>query len=331
MIEGLVSVIVPAYNSSQWILHLIESIQKQTWQNWELIIINDGSTDETENICIGECKKDSRIKLFNQENAGPSAARNLGLQKCKGQYYTIIDSDDSIVPNALETYMRAAIKYDADTVVAGYEINQLNCKERQILCVENEYKIDIQNSINIPEIAFLIKNRLMASNWNKLYRYTLKNIKFNTEISLNEDVLYSLQALKASKTIAVIPNILYMYRIINLDSLSLRFHKETPDTLDYLYNEFVDKSDDMMMEIKHWLMDSWFVYTKIIVKDKKMSDREKYFYIKEATKCIVFQKCVNFKTADSINRKLCAIFLKMGLKRLYFELLKRKKYIEKRV
>lgn len=320
--------IVPAYNSSQWILHLIEAIQKQTWQNWELIIINDGSTDNTEEICIKECKKDNRIKLFKQENAGPSAARNLGLQKCNGEYYTIVDSDDLLVSNALETYMHAAIKYNADTVIAGYEIRQFNHKEQQILCVGDEYKINIQDSINTPEIAFLIKKRLMASNWNKLYRYTLKNIKFNTTISLNEDVLYSLQALKASKTIAVIPDILYIYRIINTTSLSLRFHKETPDSLDYLYNEFADKSGDVIMEIKRWLMNSWFVYTKIIIKDKKMSDKEKYFYIKEAKKSKVFKNCINFRVADSMNRKFCAILLKIGLKRVYFKLLK--KQIEKR-
>ena len=111
---------MPAYNAQNWIKETIYNIQKQTYTNWELIIVNDGSTDDTELLCQKIAEKDNRIKVLTQSNKGPSAARNFGLSHMTGEYFTIIDCDDLLYSNALEVYLSTAQKYKADMVIAGF-------------------------------------------------------------------------------------------------------------------------------------------------------------------------------------------------------------------
>ena len=103
--DVLISIIMPAYNAERWIENAINRIQKQTYSRWELIVVDDGSVDKTAAVCKSYITNDTRIKLFSQKNQGPSAARNLGLSKMKGDYFTIIDSDDLLSEDAIEKYL----------------------------------------------------------------------------------------------------------------------------------------------------------------------------------------------------------------------------------
>ena len=120
--DVLISIIMPAYNAERWIENAINRIQKQTYSRWELIVVDDGSVDKTAAVCKSYITNDTRIKLFSQKNQGPSAARNLGLSKMKGDYFTIIDSDDLLSEDAIEKYVKAAEVFHADMVIAGYKM-----------------------------------------------------------------------------------------------------------------------------------------------------------------------------------------------------------------
>ena len=101
--NNLVSVITPAYNCAEYIDECIESVLNQTYQNWEMLIVDDKSTDNTQSIVESYAKKDHRIKLFNQEkNAGAAAARNKALELSQGRFVAFLDSDDAWKPNKLE-------------------------------------------------------------------------------------------------------------------------------------------------------------------------------------------------------------------------------------
>ena len=102
MQETLVSIITPLYNGEAFVAQTIDSVLAQTYTNWEMIIINDGSKDNSENIVRTYCDLDPRIKLFNQPNAGSAAARNNGIRRAEGRYIALLDADDLCEPFFLE-------------------------------------------------------------------------------------------------------------------------------------------------------------------------------------------------------------------------------------
>lgn len=102
MEKGLVSIITPCYNGEKYIAQTIESVLAQTYQNWEMLIVDDGSKDRSAELVNRYAQKDSRIRLLCQENAGSAAARNNGLRNCRGQYIALLDADDLWLPQFLE-------------------------------------------------------------------------------------------------------------------------------------------------------------------------------------------------------------------------------------
>lgn len=113
MIKGMVSIIVPVYNAEKYLKQCIESIINQTYKNIELILINDGSTDNSSQICMFYAKRDRRIKYFYQKNAGAATARNVGLDKCSGEYIGFVDSDDYVDLDMYEILVTAIKESDA--------------------------------------------------------------------------------------------------------------------------------------------------------------------------------------------------------------------------
>ena len=115
-----VSVIVPVYNVRQLLPRCIASVQAQTWQDFELLLVDDGSTDGSGQICDDYAAQDARIRVLHKENGGQGAARDLALQHARGEYICYLDSDDEILPTLLENALRSAREADADIVVYGY-------------------------------------------------------------------------------------------------------------------------------------------------------------------------------------------------------------------
>ena len=109
MIKELVSIITPSYNSSKFIEETIASVQAQTYSHWEMLITDDGSTDNSYEIIKEICKKDSRIKLFSIKNAGPAVARNNSIKHANGKYLAFLDSDDLWMPEFLSTSIKFGI------------------------------------------------------------------------------------------------------------------------------------------------------------------------------------------------------------------------------
>ena len=117
--QPLISVIVPVYNTLKYLPKCVDSITAQTWKNLEILLVDDGSTDGTGALCDELAAKDSRIKVYHKKNGGSSSARNLGIEKARGEYLGFVDSDDYIEPDMYERLAEAAIEYNAHIIQIG--------------------------------------------------------------------------------------------------------------------------------------------------------------------------------------------------------------------
>ena len=185
-----ISVIVPAYNCQDTIERCINSIQKQTFNNLEIIIVNDGSSDNTEAKIKELQDKDGRIIAISIPNGGVSHARNTGIDKASGDYITFVDSDDYIDEEMYECLYNLIKEYNVQIAHCSYK----NVDGEVVVPVGDTGKIVVQN--HDEAIKCLLSGRLFAGgNWNKLYNGTLfDTIRFDETIRFNEDVLanYSL-------------------------------------------------------------------------------------------------------------------------------------------
>ena len=186
--KNKVSIIIPVYNVQPYLERCFESILEQTYTDFEVICIDDGSTDQSGKICDLYQDKDSRIEVHHIENHGVSYARNFGLSLMKGSWFCFVDPDDWIEPNYIERMLELALEEHCDVVACG--IN----KTYEYVMGTNDGKEHIFNFRSSKEC---ILNYICGGNsmhglvWNKLYRAEkFKNIKFNEGLKVNEDCMY---------------------------------------------------------------------------------------------------------------------------------------------
>lgn len=322
--EELISIIMPVYNAERWIAQAVDSVKKQTYTNWELIIVNDGSTDNTQTVCEQYALQDSRIKVFKQSNKGPGAARNMGLSKINGEYFTMIDSDDCLSNNALLDYHKNIKSNNTDMVVAGYTFKNGESKSLTKIKCDELHIIHHKGILNIKEFERILGDGLMASNWNKLYSRKLAYIRFNEKLLMNEDVLFSLTAASASNSIVVIPDIVYVYDNKNSDSLSSHFNKDyfvSLELIDDVINN--NQENELLLGIKRWIMNYVFNYLKICCR-QNFSNKKKKELLREVKHSKIFRKYGTIKVADTKKRKLAIFLLKIKAFGLFIRLNDRK-------
>ena len=202
----LISVIMPVYNGEKFVEKSINSVLKQTYKNFELIIINDGSTDNTEEICLKYAKKDRRIKYFKIKNSGPSGARNKGIELSTGKYIMFIDSDDLYMENILEKMLHIA-KQGYECVICN-RILKNSKEEKKIQLAENTMKI--KNEF----MEYLQKNKMFNPPYNKLYMTSIlkdNKIRFDSNFICGEDYKFNIDYFDKIKTAKFINEFLYVY------------------------------------------------------------------------------------------------------------------------
>ena len=219
-----VSIIIPTYNSEKYLKRCINSICNQTYKNIEIIIIDDGSTDNTFNICEEYSKKDDRVKFIHKKNEGVSVARNIGIENANGKYIMFVDSDDWIENNTVEILYNISKKEKADIVQCNFyyaypkmkeikrtEMNPkegyITEKERiQLNLISSKYE-EIENGVFTGAI------RAMAGKLVKSEIIKIANIKFNEKICIFEDGIFLLNLAKYTNKIVFSNSYLYHYRL----------------------------------------------------------------------------------------------------------------------
>lgn len=205
MQEELVSIITPLYNGERFVAQTIESVLAQTYKNWEMIIINDGSKDNSEEIAKAYSAKDGRIKVFSQENAGSAAARNNGIRRAEGRYIALLDADDLWDANFLESQLNLMKETGAELVYASHrriDENGKECLRPFIVSGTTDYK-GLLKTCSISCLTGLYDSKRHG----KVYlREDLK--------SLRDDFLYWLTIVKMTGKAYANNKIIASYRIL---------------------------------------------------------------------------------------------------------------------
>ncbi len=209
MDNSLVSIIVPVYNVEKYLEQCISSILEQTYTNFELILVDDGSTDKSGDICDEWFKKDSRIKVFHQRNQGLSAARNRGIELAKGEYFCFVDSDDFVTKEYVKDFMEAIEREDADfalcdIVSAKLTNTDIKADEEKILTGE-DCKEWLKNPISREYV-------LMVVAWNKMYKRQLFDDYRFVHGKLHEDEFMINHMVFNIEKVVYIPKPNYIYR-----------------------------------------------------------------------------------------------------------------------
>lgn len=229
----LVSIIVPIYNSEQYITDLIENLTSQTYKNIEIILVNDGSTDNSLNICNELQSKDNRIKVIDKENGGVSSARNKGIEVSNGDYITFVDSDDNIG----EDYIKKMIENIEDE----YCLIKCNYKNKM-----NE-KI-LNRGIYLEKV---ISGDILGVIWGYLFnKQLLKDINFDENTSYMEDTIFIVQYLLKIKNVKIIDNDMYIHNY-NMESLTVSSSNIEKKINGYLYS--IDKIKKILIEKREYL------------------------------------------------------------------------------
>lgn len=205
----MISVIVPVYDVENYLRRCVDSVLAQTYQNFELILVDDGSPDCCGQICDDYAALDGRIKVVHQKNGGLSAARNAGLDVAQGECVAFVDSDDYCHPEMLKVLYDKIVQYNADVVVSGFKRVDQFGKE-----IDNEsYLPEVEELIDGTDALkrLIMKDYVRAVVWNKIYKRTLfESLRFPVG-KLYEDDFIAPRLLYQCDRVVLIPQYLYFY------------------------------------------------------------------------------------------------------------------------
>lgn len=313
----MVSIIVPIYNSDSTLARCIDSILKQTFSNWELLLIDDGSKDYSASICKEYAMKDERIKVFHKENGGVSSARNVGLDNAKGEWITFVDSDDCVKPEYLENLFKHSNE-GIDLVISYAEILGKEYIEKE------RYPSKIISSENF-EVMF-VENDMHwhTSPWSKLYKRSIieqNNLRFCEGMHIGEDAVFLYSYLLESKLIYISSDTDYCYYSEIDNSLTKRVNSLKSEFLSYekiekVINEMIRERkivSKIALDNLHWVI---AVYSRRILNAlyHNYVRREKRI---NTLKCVEWKLYIENIHSRTIKEKILIQLLKYKLYKIY--------------
>ena len=224
----LVSIIMPVYNVEKYLEKTLESVKAQSFQNYELIAINDGSTDKSFEILKMYQDRMPQLYIMDQKNSGVSTARNRGIKRATGEYVCFLDADHQLSPDYLEHMYKIAVEKKADMVVCNY----VPFRKSPIFEKYSEKPIFVQSSEN------LVQAGVLTSAWTKLIKTSMLlgyNIEFERNMTYGEDLFFSWKAYLASKRFH--PDLYEKYRdaFADLKSFGRKVGKNDEEQMDYFF------------------------------------------------------------------------------------------------
>ena len=275
----MVSIIMPVYNSEKYVSDAIESVCNQSYKTWELLIVNDGSTDHSSKIIDDYAKKDSRIKVFHRINEGVSMARNYALDKCNGNYITFIDSDDVYHPERLKKMVQIFVQNpDCDIVFTRHK------EFRGELGVDDTRETGSVKINNGNILQKIISDSRIHFVWNSMIKSEIAKKERFAPIRFAEDFCYIRDCAFYCKKVAVMDEVLYFYRRDNENAMTSHFFSEKY-ILDYM--KLVENIYDFCKE--HKLEDEF--YKKMVAHEYAQNSMR----IRESGSYSKFVACMNDK------------------------------------
>lgn len=252
-IKELVSIIVTAYQAEDSIQRCIDSILRQSYCNIEIIVINDGSTDKTDNIVIKLAEQDARIKYQYIKNGGVSNARNVGIELSSGEYIAFMDCDDIMDKNFVMRMLCQIRCEEGDICVCAYK-RILENKESIIRAPVGVYKIKSDKA----KLLELFLNKMFSPVWNKLYKRNIIQ-KFDINYISGEDTLFNLSCISVAEKIVIIDVPLYTYISSRKNNIKSHYKRVRYETFLPMYERilfyFEDTDENMKYRLKKIFID----------------------------------------------------------------------------
>lgn len=297
-----ISIIVPVYNSSKTLRRCIDSVLSQDFTDFELILIDDGSSDSSFAICQEYAKKDSRIISIHQENSGPSMARNHGISRAKGEFINFIDSDDYVDPDYLTSFDMLNLSEEIDIVFCGMKADYTDGTKH----VMRLPAMQCIGKGNMASFVYKIHSLSMIG-WvcNKIYRTHIiktNNLSFDGSIRIREDQIFTLEYLHYAKGAKSIEAAKYHY-VIHGGSLM----SAAKDYIDYqkialrvLENfRYFSEHKDLWRYCNQSYLDEYLVGIGAIRKDSNYSSEEKERFLKGCITHVKNTKCLDLRFSDN--------------------------------
>lgn len=240
------SIIIPVYNCENKLHISVNSIINQSYTDWELILVNDGSTDKSLEICRRYASNDNRIIVIDQKNSGPGSARNNGIRSAKGDYVLFCDADDYLKSHALETANVYIANNDWDIIIWGYA----DTKKANNMLIMNKHissdkefnsNLDFKSSYEkLDDIAFTYPI------WNKVYKKSLitrTRAVFPAKITVAEDFIFNIQIFKKAEKVLITHDLMYLY-IQHSNSLTTSFNMAKLVGIEFVYTYAIKEFSD---------------------------------------------------------------------------------------
>lgn len=253
----MISVIIPVYNVEEHFERCLDTIINQTYKDLEIILVEDGSTDGSKEICKRYAERDSRISVIYSKNQGPGAARNTGFQRAKGDYIYFMDADDEVEENLLSDNYEIARKKDIDIIIFSY-VRVMYKNNKPIGEEKYTYKdIYLQSKDEIKGIFWeLYDQKLVFNLWNKLYKreFLMNHQICFTNLRKGQDAVFNLTAFKYVKKIYINNTIYYKYHLYNSNNITSRYTPNILAVYIVLHHTFKE------------LMQEWQLYEEAVAK-----------------------------------------------------------------
>ena len=322
LIVPFFSLVMPAYNCENTIGATIDSILAQTFSDFELIIINDGSTDQTEKVIETYQRTDERIQFHTIPNGGPGNARNVGITSTKGTYLFLVDADDSLDVNNLEIRFQHLEKYEPDLLIGSYQTNVL----------DDETIVD-QKWTKAPDLLLhtkkefldqvypLMEQQLMYVIWNKVYRLDIIKENHITFPPYNscEDRLFNLHYFQYVEKCVLTSEILYHYAFDGKNSLTNKFFPNKFQTFEEFYLvalELVPKDEAGFSAL--FLKGTMSCFIPLHSPSCPLSFKQKRAYIKEVLQNKRIHKAAQISVTNSIFKKIMKLLFSIPIVGLHY-------------
>lgn len=332
IMKTIISLIIPVYNAEHTLDRCINSIQKQTFQKWEMILIDDGSDDNSAAICDKYTSEDTRIHVIHQKNKGASAARNAGISKAQGEYLMFIDSDDTIGSFFLEKYITAIHEMKADVVIGGYTLIKesgervlYNPTGNQVFCNEIWEKI----CENPQPFGYL---------WNKIFKMDIVkkwNLALREDMYSQEDLDFCISYFDKCYKFGIIQNIDYQYYYIE--------GKRIPPVWNFIENQL--KLIDLAQ--KRYRLSSatrkkmserinLLIYTFIYDAEKQGTYRKAIERLDRVEGLRIYLKCISvydeksFICYEYLNKRYKFIYFFLKCRRIFRNMIRGVRYIQEK-
>lgn len=306
----IVSVIVPVYNGENYVDSCMKGMQKQTYSNLEIILVNDGSKDSTGEKCDAWAKDDSRVIVIHQTNKGLSGARNAGIQKATGKYVVFIDVDDEIESNLIKDNVELAEKYNADLVMYCFWYYDVDRKQLKANAMEHLFvgsKKEYFDNMLIPTMDHEVFN----APWNKLIKksvLTKNQVYFDSTFPIYEDIIFAPKLLSVCNQIVVNNQMYYKYFVRSSGSLITKFYENFFECISEYYKyamkycaEFENNAAQIARMSKLYAT-LGIMHIKQISCQKTLSKEKKYQLIRNICEREVFVKALDISQLNCKKR-----------------------------